>query len=158
MQSRNLICLSLFLIFSIQVFAQEAKVYKEPKFHFDWSKPTEYPDRIVLNFGQNPTAEVNVTWRTNMEIKTGYAEIAIATAAPKFWKNGKTLTAKTEILDASMIQTAEVIANYHSVEFRDLLPDTTYAYRVGDGERWSEWFQFNMLETLRITCWNFGLG
>ncbi len=124
------------------LFAQETKVYKEPKFHFDWSKPSEYPDRIVLNFGEKPSKEVNVTWRTNIEIDTAYAEIAIATAAPRFWKNGKTLKAKTEELDASAVPTAEVIANYHSVEFRDLLPDTTYAYRVGDGERWSEWFQF----------------
>lgn len=139
---------NLFLIICIGIwsnsflFAQETKMYKEPKFHFDWSKPSEYPDRIVLNFGEKPSNEVNVTWRTNLDIDTAYAEIAIATAAPKFWKNGKTLKAKTEELDASLVPTAEVIANYHSVEFRDLLPDTTYAYRVGDGERWSEWFQF----------------
>jgi len=142
MISRILLSSTLVIFLSAQLLAQEVKVYKEPKFHFDWSKPSEYPDRIVLNFGQNPASEVNVTWRTNTQISTAYAEIAIATAAPKFWKNGKTLTAKTEVLDASSIQTAEVIAHYHSVEFRDLLPDTTYAYRVGDGERWSEWFQF----------------
>ncbi|RIW17542.1 metallophosphoesterase family protein [Algoriphagus lacus] len=124
------------------LFAQESRVYKEPKFHLEWSKPSEYPDRIVLNFGQNPSSEVNVTWRTNIDIDIAYAEIAIATAAPRFWKNGVTLLAKTEELDASDVLDAEVIANYHSVEFRDLLPDTTYAYRVGDGERWSEWFQF----------------
>jgi hypothetical protein len=127
---------------SSSLFAQETKVYREPRFHSEWSKPTVYPDRIVLNFGQNPANEVNVTWRTNIDIDAAYAEIAIATAAPKFWKNGKTIPAKTEELDASSIPTAEVIANYHSVEFRDLLPDTMYAYRVGDGERWSEWFQF----------------
>ena len=136
------ILLSFFLFLSIHLYGQETKVYKEPKFHFDWSKPSEYPDRIILNFGQNPSSEVNVTWRTTTEISTAFAEIAIATAAPKFWKNGKTLTAKTEVLDADSVKTAEVTAHYHSVEFRDLLPDTTYAYRVGDGERWSEWFQF----------------
>lgn len=124
------------------LFAQEIRVYKEPRFHSEWSKPSVYPDRIVLNFGQNPANEVNVTWRTNIDIDAAYAEIAIATAAPKFWKNGKTLLAKTEELDASSVSTAEVIAHYHSVEFKDLLPDTTYAYRVGDGQRWSEWFQF----------------
>ena len=127
---------------SSSLLAQETKVYKEPKFHSEWSKPSGYPDRIVLNFGQNPANEVNVTWRTNIDIDAAYAEIAIATAAPKFWKNGKTILAKTEELDASSVPTAEVIANYHSVEFRDLLPDTMYAYRVGDGVRWSEWFQF----------------
>jgi hypothetical protein len=132
----------LLMLLPIFSFSQEKKEYKEPKFHFDWSKPSEYPDRIVLNFGANPAQEVNVTWRTNDSIKKAYAEIALATAAPKFWKNGKTMAAKTEVLDAREIQDAEVLAHYHSVEFKDLLPDTIYAYRVGDGERWSEWFQF----------------
>jgi hypothetical protein len=140
---------------SSSLLAQETKVYKEPKFHSEWSKPSVYPDRIVLNFGQNPASEVNVTWRTNIDIDAPYAEIAIATAAPKFWKNGKTLLAKTEELNASSVPTAEVIANYHSVEFRDLLPDTTYAYRVGDGERWSEWFQFKTASAHAVDKFSF---
>ncbi len=140
---------------SSSLLAQETKVYKEPKFHSEWSKPSVYPDRIVLNFGQNPASEVNVTWRTNIDIDAAYAEIAIATAAPKFWKNGKTLLAKTEELNASSVPTAEVIANYHSVEFRDLLPDTTYAYRVGDGERWSEWFQFKTASAQAVDKFSF---
>ena len=143
MKSNVFLFFSVLMFSSSFLFAQESRVYKEPKFHLEWSKPTEYPDRIVLNFGQNPSSEVNVTWRTNIDIDIAYAEIAIATAAPRFWKNGVTLLAKTEELDASDVLDAEVIANYHSVEFRDLLPDTTYAYRVGDGERWSEWFQFS---------------
>ncbi|WP_233553666.1 purple acid phosphatase family protein [Algoriphagus lacus] len=142
MKSNVFLFFGVLMFSSSFLFAQESRVYKEPKFHLEWSKPSEYPDRIVLNFGQNPSSEVNVTWRTNIDIDIAYAEIAIATAAPRFWKNGVTLLAKTEELDASDVLDAEVIANYHSVEFRDLLPDTTYAYRVGDGERWSEWFQF----------------
>lgn len=135
----------IFLIVMISLISPsfgQNQTYKEPKFHLDWSKPSEYPDRIVLNFGQNPSSEVNVTWRTNTKIKTAFAEIAVATAAPRFWKNGKTIEAKTELLDASEIEDASVVANYHSVEFTGLLPDTMYGYRVGDGERWSEWFQF----------------
>ena len=31
---------------------------------------------------------------------------------------------------------------YHSVNFTNLKPDTLYAYRVGAGANWSEWFQF----------------
>ena len=71
-----------------------------------------------------------------------FAEIAIASAAPKFWRTAKTIRAKTELLDASKLQGANVLANYHAVEFTDLEPGTRYGYRVGDGERWSEWFQF----------------
>lgn len=134
--------LCTFMLYSSLLFGQENRVYKEPKFHADWSKPSEYPDRIVINFGQNPASQVNVTWRTDSSVVVGYAEIALATAAPKFWKNGKTILAKTEVLDARTVQDAEVLAHYHAVQFEDLLPDTVYAYRVGDGERWSEWFQF----------------
>ena len=45
-------------------------------------------------------------------------------------------------IDALEINEAEVLANYHSVWFTGLHSDTTYAYRVGDGKRWSEWIQF----------------
>jgi len=118
------------------------QTYKEPKFHQEWSKPSIYPDRIILNFGQNPSSEVNVTWRTTTKVKKAYAEIAVATASPGFWRNGKTIKANTELLDASAVEDANVFAHYHSVEFADLLPNTMYGYRVGDGEQWSEWFQF----------------
>lgn len=133
--------LFFFLAISFSI-AQEVRVYKAPKFRYEWSKPSYYPDRIVINFGQHPHNEMNVTWRTDTTIQVGKAEIAVATAAPKFWRNGKTMTATTTVFDGSQIKEAEVTAHFHSAEFTDLLPDTVYAYRVGDGETWSEWFQF----------------
>jgi len=140
---QKILLLFLFIGLSSTIgLAQEIRVYKAPKFRYEWSKPSYYPDRVVLNFGQRPEHEVNVTWRTDTTIQVAMAEIAVATAAPKFWRNGKTLTAKTTVLDAIKINEAEVKANYHSVEFTDLIPDTMYGYRVGDGETWSEWFQF----------------
>ena len=33
-------------------------------------------------------------------------------------------------------------AHYHSAIFRNLQPDTLYAYRVGDGENWTEYYHF----------------
>lgn len=137
----------LFLFLGILIFessckAQEIRVYKEPIFANDWSKPSIHPDRIILNPGQNPSSEMNVTWRTTTEIEVAYAEIAPATAAPKFWRNAQTYTAKTENLNAKEVPMAEVEANYHSVEFKNLQPGQLYGYRVGDGEHWSEWFQF----------------
>nr|MBI1232663.1 metallophosphoesterase [Cytophagales bacterium] len=122
--------------------AQEVRVYKAPKFRYEWSKPSYYPDRIALNFGENPAKQVNVTWRTDTTIQVAKAEIAVATASPKFWRNGKTLAATTSVFDGARIKEAEVTAHFHSVAFTDLIPDTVYAYRVGDGETWSEWFQF----------------
>jgi 3',5'-cyclic AMP phosphodiesterase CpdA len=142
MKQNHLILMLVFLALVVTAKAQEIRVYKSPRFDSTWSKPSIYPDRIVINFGQDPTSQVNITWRTNAEIDTAFAEIALATAAPKFWRNAKTLQAKTEAMDATAIQSAAVLSHHHSVEFTGLIPDTTYAYRVGDGERWSEWFHF----------------
>ena len=33
-------------------------------------------------------------------------------------------------------------AYYHEARFTALRPNTLYAYRVGDGSTWSEWFHF----------------
>jgi 3',5'-cyclic AMP phosphodiesterase CpdA len=35
-----------------------------------------------------------------------------------------------------------VTAQFHSVKFMGLTPNTKYVYRVGDNVQWSEWFQF----------------
>ncbi len=120
----------------------QQRAYKVPQFAKDWSKPGKHPDHIVLNYGENSATTASVTWRTTTEIKTGYAEIAIATAAPKFWRNATTVKAATEVLDASTVKDAGVISHYHTVTFNDLKPETLYAYRVGDGQIWSEWVQF----------------
>ncbi|WP_296701336.1 metallophosphoesterase family protein [Algoriphagus sp.] len=144
---KSLLCLATLLLFNIPGFSQQKVEYKEPKFHTDWSKPSEYPDRIILNFGQNPSKEINITWRTSIEIDSAYVEIAKASGDPKFWQNKETLLAKTEVFDASEIVTAEVLAHYHSLEIKGLEEETIYGYRVGDGERWSEWFQFETAST-----------
>lgn len=127
---------------NIALGQQLPRTYKTPEFDLEWRKPTNHPDRIVLSYGEDPSTSASVTWRTTTEIDTAYAEIAIATAAPKFWRNAKTIKAITTRFDALEIDEAEVLANYHSVWFTDLKGDTTYAYRVGDGTRWSEWIQF----------------
>lgn len=132
----------IFLSLSHNLFSQKAISPQSPNFDTSWSKPSKYPDRIILNFGQNPANQVNVTWRTSTSIRIGYAEIAVATASPKFWITAQTIQANTELLDASLVEGAEVKSHNHSVEFKGLLPNTVYGYRVGDGEIWSEWFQF----------------
>ncbi|MDF2158308.1 metallophosphoesterase family protein [Algoriphagus sp. CAU 1675] len=142
----------LFLIFfSVLVIsnsiAQDIRVYKEPKFSFDWTRPSLHPDRVILSFGENPSSEASVTWRTDSSVKKAFAEIAPAAGAPKFWRNAKTIAALSETLDFSDIPDANNTASYHSVKFQNLEANTTYAYRVGDGEHWSEWFQFKTAST-----------
>lgn len=122
-------------------FSQQEN-HSEPFFPKRWTLPTELPDRIILNFSGDPALTQSVTWRTDTTVKKAIAEIAIADASPKFWRGASVFTARTETMNAMEIKAAEVIANYHSVTFTELLPDTLYAYRVGDGVHWSEWFQF----------------
>jgi len=122
-------------------------IYESPDYEEEWMQPSVQPDRIMLNFGADPTTTASATWRTNTEINTAYAEIAKATATPKFWKTAKRFTAKTTLLDGSKVMDAGIVANYHSVTFNELEPNTLYGYRVGDGEHWSEWFQFKTAST-----------
>lgn len=136
------ITLSMLLCLSITLQAQQKRAYRTPEFAYTWHKAGLHPDHIVLNLTEDPSTSMSVTWRTSTKVQVGYAEIALATGAPKFWRNAKTYKANTETLDASKVDDAGSIDNYHSVTFTELLPDTLYAYRVGNGSIWSEWIQF----------------
>ncbi len=129
-------------IFAVTSISAQNKVYKAPAFAENWAKAGVHPDHIILNLTEDPSTSMSVTWRTNTNINSAVAEIAIATAAPKFWRNAKMYEAKTETMDATEVLNAGVVSNYHSVTFTNLIPNTLYAYRVGDGDYWSEWIQF----------------
>ena len=136
-----LLLFALGLALEHPAFAQH-RHYKAPKYDASWSKPGHHPDHIVLNLTEDPSTSMSVSWRTDSTVLRGVAEIAVATAAPKFWRNAHSYPAETEVLDAREVMYAGSLSHYHTVTFRDLLPDTLYAYRVGEGDHWSEWFQF----------------
>ncbi|WP_341835777.1 metallophosphoesterase family protein [Chitinophaga pollutisoli] len=95
------------------------------------------PDRIVLNVTADPARSAAVTWRTNAATDSSYAEIAPATPNPAFTGKAQRLPAATT---AKLYDSLDV--RYHSVVFENLQPETEYAYRVGKGDDWSEWFEF----------------
>lgn len=143
MKKQHLIVLILLCILAFETESSaQNQHYRSPHYDGDWSKPSHHPDHIVLNLTENPSSSMSVTWRTDTAVRKGMAEIAIATAAPKFWRNAKSYTAQSETMDASDVLGAGVVSNYHSVTFQGLAADTIYSYRVGDGTYWSEWFQF----------------
>jgi hypothetical protein len=100
----------------------------------DAHKPSALPDRIIRTFAGDPARSIAVTWRTDLSVGQGIAQIAPADAGPKFSERAKTLTARSENLATDLGQ-----SRYHSIVFEDLAPDMLYAYRVGDGVNWSEW-------------------
>lgn len=130
------------LIFLSFLNAQTNNQHPDLVFPKNWSNPTILPDHVILTFSEDPSTSQSVTWRTNTSVKKGIAEIALADGAPRFWRNAIQYTAATTLMNADDILTANISSNYHSATFKNLIPDTLYAYRVGDGEHWSEWFQF----------------
>ncbi len=67
----------------------------------------------------------------------GLAEIALADAGPYFSEKSVQLEATTQSLITDLNH-----AHFHTVQFTGLKAATKYAYRVGDGTNWSEWFHF----------------
>lgn len=100
-------------------------------------RPTAIPDRIILTFTGDPARGQAVTWRTDASVDSAIAQIALADGGPAFITRAREVAAAT-----TPLRTDLGIAHYHSAEFADLEPDTIYAYRVGDGVNWSEWFHF----------------
>lgn len=95
------------------------------------------PDRILLTWQTDPKTSQTVTWRTDASVKSPQAQVAVADPSPNFTLYATTFHAETESL-----KTENGPVGFHSVNFTDLKPGTLYAYRVGDGTYWSEWFQF----------------
>jgi phosphodiesterase/alkaline phosphatase D-like protein len=121
---------------SSAVFAQESDwkpvAFSEKAAH----APRPLPDRVVLTWNGDPATTQAVTWRTDTSIRRAVAELTLAADSAKDLKP-VTLSARTERFASDLGEAA-----YHSVTFTALTPDTLYAYRVGDGVNWSEWFHF----------------
>ena len=96
------------------------------------------PERIILNLTEDPSAGQAVTWRTKAAVSSPQAQVALATEGSNFHEKARTIDAATEMIHVG----DKIVVHHHSVVFRSLEPDTIYAYRVGDGQHWSEWNQF----------------
>ncbi len=96
------------------------------------------PKRIILNLTENPDSEMAVTWRTCEPVDEPVAQITKTNATTDLETTAKTITAVSEELQPVDDKTVY----HHSIIFKNLSPTTSYAYRVGDGEVWSEWNHF----------------
>jgi len=103
--------------------------------------PSVMPDRIVLGWTGDPRTTQSVNWRTSVEVAQGIAELVEAQAGPYFSEKATQVVASSEALKSDLST-----AHYHSVAFQALKPGTVYAYRLGDGTNWTEWFHFRTAE------------
>jgi 3',5'-cyclic AMP phosphodiesterase CpdA len=100
-------------------------------------KPSVMPDRVILTWSEDPATTQDVTWRTDASVMKSVAQLVLADDGPYLEDKAKTLPAETQQLPTDLGP-----ARYHTARFRTLTPNTKYAYRVGDGVNWSEWFHF----------------
>lgn len=99
--------------------------------------PGPRPDRVVLTWTGDPASSQAVTWRTEANSTEAWAEILPATDGPLAGS-----PVRVSARSASLEPVGAPSSRYHSVGFTGLAADTLYAYRVGGGSTWSEWFQF----------------
>ena len=107
-----------------------------------WAAPGHFPDHVVLSAQQDPAHSIGINWRTNTQIEDGYVEIAVAGDGPNFREQAKQIMASRELLDTSQATNDGFEAAYFEVIIKDLRPNTTYAYRVGNLAFKSEWYHF----------------
>lgn len=99
------------------------------------------PSRVVLTWRDDPSRSQAVTWRTSGRVDEVFAELVEASANPALGALARRSPART-----TPVQVGETTVYYHEARFTLLRPGTLYAYRVGDGTVWSEWFHFRTAE------------
>ncbi len=115
----------------------EQNSVKQSENEYSNFEPTLFPDRIMLSIPGDPATSRAVSWRTLFTITESVAQITPVVASPGLEKD-----AITKKGTSTPWEEGSQVSMGHKVVFENLKPATKYAYRVGDGERWSEWLQF----------------
>ena len=93
------------------------KEYSKELAHY----PSPLPDRVVLTWNDDPATTQAVNWRTDVSVKAGLAQLAVANA------NGRALKPDEFKAETSYFKSDINEAHYHSVTFKNLQPNTLYA-------------------------------
>lgn len=99
--------------------------------------PGRRPSRVVLTWRDDPARTQAVTWRTDALVEEAFAELVEASANPGFPALARRSPART-----TAVPVPAGTVYYHEARFTALRPNTLFAYRVGDGATWTEWFHF----------------
>jgi len=98
------------------------------------STATADPDHITLTWTGDPSTTMTITWRTDSTVTTGFVQFQEGTKL-----SGDSLKAEAQALD---FKTDLATTRIFSSTLANLSPNTEYAYRVGDGDHWSESHSF----------------
>lgn len=106
-------------------------------FHILSAQQSIFPARIMLSIPGDPATSRSVTWRTAYDVPAARGEIGLVNVAPDL-ESGKITVTGT----SAPWEEGSESGMGHKVVFDKLMPNTLYAYRVGNGNTWSEWLQF----------------
>ena len=95
------------------------------------------PEHIILNVTEDMTTSMAVNWRTDSTESISKIQFAKENSMYNIGQDALEILANSEEL-----RYKDVSHWYHAIVLRDLLPNTMYAYRVGNGSKWSEWMNF----------------
>ena len=115
-------------------------------FRFTNHPATPKPDQIVLTWSEDPKTTQTIQWRTSTATKRGVVSYQKKSALNPLAGRPPRPTqvrAETATLEQPELVNDPVI-HRHTAVLRDLEPNTTYAYSIGDGSRdsWSEPAEF----------------
>ena len=102
------------------------------------------PDQVVLTWSEDPQTTQTIQWRTDATIRSGQVlfqkKRLFRQFSPKPLDRAK---ANMEVLETPNIIN-DPLCHRFTVTLRDLEPDTTYVYSVGDGaeDHWTELAEF----------------
>jgi hypothetical protein len=124
--------------------------------------PIRTPDRVVLTPTADPAHSQAVSWRTSTDVTTPVAQLAPLDKSADYM-NYRNRSGRNDVINVPAMTVGIVDEQlhypmaFHQVVFEGLEPNTTYLYRVGDGNltrrdrdtglnanraNWSEWFEF----------------
>ena len=116
-----------------------------------WASPGYYPDHIILSSQEDPSNSIGINWRTTPKNDIGYVEIAVAGDGPNFKRYSKIYPAKRELINSEFADKNGFESSFFEVTINDLIPNTIFAYRVGNDFFKSEWQQFKTATNNKIT-------
>ncbi len=125
------------LLFSLLLIANTLLQLSAQSSEYSNYEPTINPDRIMLTLPGDPATMRAVSWRTIFQDTVSIGEITVTSEAPDLEEKVIRVTGT-----CSPWEVGSAASMGHQVVFSNLKPDTQYAYRVGNGKNWSEWFQF----------------
>src|SRR5690606_2897194 len=97
---------------------------------------SEKPDQVLLTWSDDPTTTMDIQWRTSSSVPDGTVE---------YWAQGSsdtlTMSGDRFVMEDRLLQNDRFIHRF-TAKLSGLQPDTSYEYRVGNKNYFSDVYHF----------------